>query len=123
MYYYFQRWQLNGRWQRLNGTVAQADRQVVSRPAAPSFVCLDSKSMRLAPRIYEHRGVDGGKHVNGRKRQILTDVQESILACRVHAANGHDRVEALDLLPARPHLVQRLPTVVIRATGDASPST
>ena len=46
--------------------------------------------MRLAPRIFEHRGLDGGKHVNGRKRQLLTDVQGHILACRVHAANGHD---------------------------------
>lgn len=32
------------------------------------------------------------KHVNGRKRQIMTDVKGRILTCRVHAANGHDGV-------------------------------
>ena len=66
--------------------------------------------MRLAPRIFERRGLDGGKHINGRKRQILTDVQGRILACRVHAANGHDGVEALALLPL--NWGQRLVTVV-----------
>ena len=68
--------------------------------------------MRLAPRIFEHRGLDGGKHVNGRKRQILPDVQGRILACRVHAANGHDGGEALQLLPARPAWGARLVTAV-----------
>lgn len=112
VYYYFRRWQLSGLWQRLNEAVVAADRVGADRPAAPSLVCLDSQSVRLAPRIFEHRGVDGGKCVNGRKRQILTDVQGRILACRVHAANGHDGVEALRLLPARPTWAQRLLTVV-----------
>ena len=96
VYYYFRRWQLSGLWQQLTA----------------SLVCLDSQSVRLAPRIFEHRGLDGGKHVNGRKRQILTDAQGRILACRVHAANGHDGVEALQLLPARPVWGSRLTTVV-----------
>lgn len=102
VYYYFRRWQLNGLWQTLTDPVNQADRLMAGRAATPSLVCLDSQSVRLAPRIFEHRGLDGGKHVNGRKRQILTDVQGRILACRVHAANGHDGVEALQLLPTRP---------------------
>ncbi|MEJ7666821.1 MAG: transposase [Hymenobacter sp.] len=54
----------------------------------------------------------GASTLNGRKRQILTDVQGRILACRVHAANGHDGVEALALLPALPSWGQRLVTVV-----------
>lgn len=112
VYYYFRRWQLNGLWQTLTDAVNQADRLAAGRPATPSLVCLDSQSVRLAPRIFEHRGLDGGKHVNGRKRQILPDVQGRILACRVHAANGHDGVEALQLLPARPAWGARLVTVV-----------
>lgn len=113
VYYYFRRWQLSGVWQQLNEAVVAADRLAANRPATPSLVCLDSQSVRLAPRIFEHRGLDGGKHVNGRKRQILTDVQGRILACRVHAANGHDGVQALTLLPARPvGWGQRLVTVV-----------
>jgi transposase len=50
--------------------------------------------------------------VNGRKRQIVSDVQGRIFACRVHAANGHDGVEALPLLPVRPAWGMRLLTVV-----------
>ena len=34
------------------------------------------------------------------------------MACRVHAASGHDGVEALQLLPARPSWGTRLFTVV-----------
>ena len=102
VYYYFRRWQLTGLWQQLNEAIVQADRLAAGRPAMPSLGCLDSQSVRLAPRIFEHRGLDGGKHVNGRKRQIVTDVQGRILACRVHTANGHDGVQALALLPVRP---------------------
>ena len=112
VYYYFRRWQLSGRWQALTDAVNQADRLAAGRPATPSLVCLESQSVRLAPRIFEHRGLDGGKHVNGRKRPIMTDVQGRMLACRVHAANGHDGVEALQLLPARPGWGARLLTLV-----------
>ncbi len=112
VYYYFRRWQRSGLWQTLTDAVNQADRVAAGRPATPSLVCLDSQSVRLAPRIFEHRGLDGGKHVNGRKRQIMTDVQGRILAGRVPAANGHDGVEALQLLPTRPVWGARLGTVV-----------
>jgi hypothetical protein len=40
-----------------------------------------------------HRGLDGGKPVNGRTRQRLSDMQGRILTCRVYAANGHDEVK------------------------------
>lgn len=39
-------------------------------------------------------------------------MQGRILACRVHAANGHDGLQALLLLPARPAWGVRLVTVV-----------
>ncbi|MGI4870373.1 MAG: transposase [Janthinobacterium lividum] len=112
VYYYFRRWQLTGLWQQLNDAVNQADRLAAGRAATPSLVCLDSQSVRLAPRIFEHRGLDGGKRVNGRKRQIMTDVEGRIFACRVHAANGHGGVEALRLLPVPPAWGTRLVTIV-----------
>lgn len=99
-------------WQRLTDFVNQADRVAAGRHATPSLVCLDSQSMRLAPHIFEHRGLDAGKRITGSKRQIINDVQGRILAYRVHAANGHDGAEAVALLPARPGWGQRLVTVV-----------
>ncbi|GAC1592069.1 MAG: hypothetical protein NVS3B25_12160 [Hymenobacter sp.] len=59
------------------------------RAAAPSLVGVDSQSVKLAPRIFNHRCTDGDKRVNGRKRQIVTDVEGFIFVCYVHAANGH----------------------------------
>jgi len=79
VYYYFRRWQLLGLWQTLTDAVNQADRVAAGRLATPSLVCLDSQSVRLAPRIFEHWRLNGGKHVNGRKRQLITDVQGRIL--------------------------------------------
>lgn len=112
MYYYFRRWQLTGLWQQLNEAVVQADRRAASRPATPSLVCLDSQSVRLAPRIYEHRGLDSGKLVNRRKRQTMSNLRGHILACRVHAANGYEGVGTLALLRARFRWGQRLVTVI-----------
>lgn len=37
------------------------------------------------------RGIDGGKKVKGRKRQVLTDTGGRILKVHVHPANVHDR--------------------------------
>ena len=112
VYYYFRRWQQQRLWQQLNQALNQADRLAANRAPTPSLVCVDSQSVKLAPRIFEHRGTDGGKHVNGGKRQIVTDVDGRIFACRVHAANGHDGTQALHLLPTRPSWGQRLTTVV-----------
>ncbi|WP_426060818.1 IS5 family transposase [Hymenobacter sp. B1770] len=102
VYYYFRRWQ-PAVWAHLNEALNRADRLAADRAATPSLVCVDSQSVKLAPRIFEHRGTDGGKHVNGRKRQLVTDAEGRVFACYVHAANGHDGTAATQgLLPRRP---------------------
>ena len=112
VYYYFYRWQRTGLWQRLNTLVNALDRLAQQRQACPSLLCADSQSVRLAPRIHEHRGLDGGKWVNGRKRQILVDTGGRIWAAHVHAANGHDSAGAVVLLPHRPWWAWRLQAVL-----------
>ena len=89
MYYFFRRWQF-AVWARLNEALNRADCLAANRAATPSLVCVDSQSVNLASSIFEHRGTDGGKHINGRKRQIATDVEWRIFACFMHAVNGHD---------------------------------
>ncbi|RSK46385.1 IS5 family transposase [Hymenobacter perfusus] len=108
VYCYFYRWQQTGLWARLNTVLNALDRLHDGREALPSLVCVDSQSVKLAPRIFEHRGLDGGKRVNGRKRQILTDSGGHIWATHVHAANGHDSCGALGLLPHRPWRAARV---------------
>lgn len=38
----------------------------------------------------ENRGIDGGKKVKGRKRQIVVDTMGNLLDVVVHAANLHE---------------------------------
>jgi len=56
-----------------------------------SLAYVDSQSVRLAPRIFEHRGLDR------RKRQLLTDSAGRIWA----AAHQHDSGCGPALLPQR----------------------
>lgn len=110
VYYYFRRWQQDDTWQRLNTALNQADRQREEREAEPSLLCGDSQSVKLAPRIFEERGIDGGKHVNGRKRQIAVDSSGRIWCAHVTAANVADSRGGTGLLDWL--LRQRLHTVL-----------
>lgn len=101
--YYFRRWQGNHTWSRLHEAVNRADRVAARRDLVPPLICGDSRSVKLAPRIFEHWGLDSGKRVTGRKGQVATDVEGRIFAGHVHAANGPDGpVAAAHLLPTRP---------------------
>lgn len=58
----------------------------------------DSQSVKLAPMIFEDRGLDVSKKVNGRKKQLIVDTGGRIWAVFVHAANEHDSRAACRLL-------------------------
>lgn len=65
---------------------------------SPSLLLVDAQSVRLDPRIGTARGIDGAKHINGRKRSILTDTLGRIWRVEVHPANTHDGVAGKDLV-------------------------
>ncbi|OON71163.1 hypothetical protein B0919_01540 [Hymenobacter sp. CRA2] len=111
VYYYFRRWQQDGTLQRLNQALNQADRQAHGQATTPDVLCLDSQSVQLAPRIAEHRGTDGGKCINGRRRQLLVD-DGRVWAGRSRAANQHDSRGAAPLLLERRHWGPRLTPMV-----------
>ncbi len=67
VYYYFRPWSLNGTLAEINLALNQLERGILGRNPLPSLALVDSQSIKLAPMIYEHRGVDGNKKVNGRK--------------------------------------------------------
>lgn len=92
VYYYFNKWKKNGTFEKINIAVNKLDRLSKEREATPSLLLVDSQSVRLAPMIYEERGIDGHKKINGRKRQILTDTGGRIWAVAVHAANVSDSI-------------------------------
>lgn len=112
VYYYFRQWSLDGTLAAINLALIQLERRRKGRKALPSLGLVDSQSVKLAPMIFEHRGVDGDKKVNGRKRHIFTDTGGRIYAVHVHAANRHDSPQGVHLLQAIGPLEGRLKKVL-----------
>ncbi|MDP4209190.1 MAG: transposase [Bacteroidota bacterium] len=71
VYYYFYQWANDGTFGTLTFSLNGHLRKQSNREETPSLGCLDSQSIKLAPMIYEDKGIDGNKKINGRKRQVL----------------------------------------------------
>jgi transposase len=98
VYYYFRRWKQDGTFQRINVALNQIDRTRVGKGAYPSVMCIDSQSVKLAPMIWENRGIDANKRVNGRKRQLIVDTQGRLWLADVHSANRADGPSSASLV-------------------------
>lgn len=116
VYYYFDQWKKDGTIEQLNVYLCSTERKQNNRKALPSLGLVDSQSIKLMPTIYENRGLDGNKKVNGRKRHILVDVLGRIYACHVHSANLHDSPQGVHLLNNIDSFVERLEKIM----GDKS---
>lgn len=90
VYYYFRKWKRDGTLLRLNGMLNCKERERQGRKPTPSMVCIDIQSVKAAPFTDRDRGLDGNKHVNGRKRHVPVDNLGLVWAVVVHAANIHD---------------------------------
>jgi transposase len=115
--YYFERWKKAGILERMNLMLNELDRERCEKSAKASTLCIDTQSIKLSPRVYEDRGFDANKKVNGRKRQILTDSDGRIMQVRVHAANGHDGIEGCLLLDK---MAEDWGSQIKRINGDSS---
>ena len=104
IYYYFDKWSKDGTTEKVNQGMNEIDRLRSGRNALPSLLCADSQSVKLSPMIFEQRGIDGNKKVNGRKRQVLVDSNGRVWAVTAHAANISDTEGGLPLLKQIVHL-------------------
>ncbi len=112
VYYYFDKWKKDGTLENVNLALNQKERIKKGRKASPSLTLVDSQSVKLAPQIYEERGIDGNKKVNGRKRHILVDVTGRIYRAHVHAANLHDSPQGINLLDNLKEELDRLKVIM-----------
>lgn len=112
VYYYFETWGKKGILEQMCQTLNMAHRIQLERASMPSLLIADSQSVKLSPMIFEDRGIDGNKKVNGRKRQILVDVLGRIWVATVHAANQHDSIGGVELLEKLPPLMSRLEKIM-----------
>ena len=94
VYYYFRRWQADGRWARLNQALVRRHRQraAPSRQPSPSVAVLDAQSIKCSERGVPAKSFDGHKKIQGRKRQLLVDTGGLLLATHVGPAHENDRV-------------------------------
>ena len=98
VYYYFDKWSKDGTFELMNICLNILERLSLGRLPFPSLGLVDSQSVKLAPMIFEERGKDAFKKVNGRKRHILVDVLGRLWKVYVGPANGHDGKHGLALL-------------------------
>lgn len=90
VYYYFRLWSKSGLWKLLNDTLVTVARLCAGKKDSPSLVSIDSQSQSAEPGVCE-RGLDGGKKVNGRKRNIAVDTLGLLLICFCTPANMADK--------------------------------
>src|SRR6266508_2941414 len=88
--YYFDKWNDDGTMLEIHDCLRRAVRQQQGREPEPTAVVIDSQSVKTAEAGGE-RGFDGGKQVDGRKRQLVVDTEGNLLTVTVHAADIQDR--------------------------------
>ncbi|WP_375444386.1 transposase [uncultured Fibrella sp.] len=95
VYYYFDQWKGDGTFEQINAMLNQMDRQRARREACPFVLYIDSQNIKLHPLIWQDRGFDRHKCINGRKRPLIVDTQGRIWLVGVHAAQQDDGPAAM----------------------------
>ena len=115
VYYYFYRWTHDGTIELINFSLNSYIRESCGREPTPSLGCVDSQSIKIAPMIFEDKGIDGNKKINGRKRQVLVDTFGFVWGSSVHAANLSDTVMGCQLFENIKGKLLRLEKILVDA--------
>ena len=95
--YHYGKWARNGTWRRINDALREKVRVQAGRHPHPSAGAVDSQTAKAAS-TGGHRGYDGGKRINGRKKHTLVDSMGLLIVVLVTAASVTDAAGAMTLL-------------------------
>lgn len=99
VYAFFRRWRDKGWTVEFHDRLRDRVREAAGRDREPTAGIIDAQSVKGAASVpAATRGFDGGKKVNGRKRHIVVDTVDLILAAVVTAAPVTDREAGQTLL-------------------------
>jgi len=110
VYYYFRVLLENDLWEQLNQVIREAVRVKEGRDPKASAMIVDSQSAKSSEGG-EACGYDGGKHVRGRKRNLVVDTLGLVVLAKVTGANMQDvhaGKKVFEELTKRPDLLERL---------------
>lgn len=96
VYMYYLHWKDQGILKKIHDFLVQQVRVQIHRDPSPSALIVDCQSIKA--HWGEHRGYDGFKKVQGRKRTLFVDTLGFIQEISVRAANQGDHRLALELL-------------------------
>lgn len=100
VYYYFRKWTKDGIFDAIITHLVEKERVRQGRKPTATAGAIDSQTVKKVGLISLDTGIDGGKLINGRKRNIVVDTLGLPLAIYVCAANIHDSVCGIELFPA-----------------------
>ena len=110
VYYYFSLFRKNKLWEQMNTVLREAVRVKEGREAQASVMIIDSQTAKSAEGG-EKIGFDGGKKVNGRKRNLIVDTIGLVVLANVTSANVQDvhaGKQTLTELKEKTNLIGRL---------------
>lgn len=104
LYYYFRKWRKEGVWDQVLQALRRQKRKKQGRDEEPSAAVIDSQSIKTSAVRGSEKGIDMGKKIWGRKRNLLVDSQGDLMEVKVTAASDSDLSagkKLLSLLPGR----------------------
>jgi putative transposase len=111
VYYHFTRLKVRGIWEEILDALVMMERKRQGREATASLLIIDSQSVKKMQFVSEETGIDGCKHINGRKRTIVVDtlgLPFSIKVTAAHISDNQAGIMAVDLLKGKVPNLQKI---------------